>query len=71
MEEDRYMRELEKKYIETKKAEKAVAMAETEETEFKDKIAPLMAEIEVLLGKSGDSISYEGLEALARWKSGL
>eukprot|EP00977_Amphora_coffeiformis_P010311 scaffold2388_cov163-Amphora_coffeaeformis.AAC.7 len=47
----------------------AAAMASSEEKEFKEKIAPLMAEAEVLLGKSGDSISQEGLEALARWKS--
>ena len=65
------MRELEAKYVEKKKAENAAKMHASEEAEFKEKIAPLMAEAEVLLGKSGDSISQDGLEALARWKSGL
>ena len=65
------MRELEVKYLEKKKKENVAAMAAHEEEEFKGEIAPLMAEVEVLLGKSGDSISHEGLEALARWKSGL
>jgi len=65
------MRELEVKYLEKKKKENVAAMAAHEEEEFKEKIAPLMAEVEVLLEKSGDSISHEGLEALARWKSGL
>ena len=46
-------------------------MASEEEKEFTQKVAPVMAEAEVLLGKSGDSISQNGLEALARWKLGL
>lgn len=71
VEEDLYMRELEKKFIEKKKAEMVAKMAEYEESEFKAKIAPMMAEAEVLLGKSGDSISHDGLEALARWKLDL
>ena len=65
------MRELELKYIEKKKAEMAAKMAADEEKEFSDKVAPAMAEAEVLLGKSGDSVSQDGLEALARWKLGL
>ena len=71
VEEDRYIRELEAKYIENKKAEMAAQMAADEEKEFVEKIAPVMAEAEVLLEKSGDSISQEGLEALAHWKLGL
>ena len=65
------MRELEAKYIATKKAEKAAQMASHEETEFKEKIAPAMAEAQVLLDKTGDTISEKSLEALARWKLGL
>lgn len=65
------MRDLELKYIETKKAEMEKEMAAHEEKEFTQKIAPVMAEMEVLLEKSGDSISHDGLEALARWKLGL
>lgn len=65
------MRELEVKYIEKKKAENAAKMAADEEKEFTEKVAPMMAEAEVLLGKSGDSVSHAGLEALARWKLGL
>ena len=62
------MRELEAKYIETKKAEMAAAMAAHEEKEFAETIAPIMAEAELLLENSGESISQDGLEALARWK---
>lgn len=65
------MRELEKSYIAKKKAEMAAKMAADEETEFADQIAPVMAEADVLLKKSGDSVSNHGLEALARWKLGL
>ena len=65
------MRELEKKYIETKRAEQAAKMAVEEEKEFAQTIAPVMAEAQVLLGKTDDSITQSGLEALARWKLGL
>ena len=64
------MRDLELKYVETKKAEMEKKMAAHEEEEFAQKIAPVMAEVEVLLEQSGDSISNDGLEALARWKLG-
>ncbi|KAL7566936.1 hypothetical protein ACA910_017247 [Epithemia clementina (nom. ined.)] len=70
VEEDRYMRELERKYIEKKKAEMAQKMAAEEEEKFKDVIAPAMAEVEVLLSKTGDSVSHEALENIAKWKVG-
>ena len=66
------MRELEKKFIEKKKAEKASAMKAHEEEEFKAKVAPAMAQAQALLEASGDtSVSQDGLEALARWKLDL
>ena len=71
VEEDRYMRELELKYVETKKAEMQAQMAADEEKEFAEQVAPVMAEVQVLLGKSDESISQGALEALARWKLGL
>ena len=71
MEEDRYIRELETKYIENKKAEMAAKMESDEGKEFTEKIAPVMAEIQVLLGKSDETVSEGALEALARWNLGL
>ena len=65
------MRELEVKYIATKKAETAAKMAEAEEQQSAETIAPVMAEAQVLLGETGDSVSQHGLESLARWKLGL
>ena len=71
VEEDRYMRELEIKYLESKKAELQAKMAADEEKEFAEQIAPAMAEVQVLLAKSDDSVSQGALESLARWKLGL
>lgn len=67
VEEDRYMRELEKAFFEKRKAE----LAANEHEQYKQKIAPAMAEVQEALKKSGDKISDAGLEALARWKLGL
>ena len=71
VEEDRYMRDLERQYVEKKKAEMAEKMAAEEEEKFKDVIAPAMAEAEVLLSKTGDSVSHDALENLAKWKAGV
>mmetsp|Transcript_7725 Transcript_7725/g.10126 ORF Transcript_7725/g.10126 Transcript_7725/m.10126 type:complete len:113 (-) Transcript_7725:244-582(-) len=71
VEEARYMRDLEKKYIEKKKAEAIEKMHEDDETKFAEQIAPSMAEIKVLLSKTGDSVSHDALESLAKWKVGL
>jgi hypothetical protein len=68
VEEDRYMREQEKKFFERKKAERAEKMHEQEEAIFQETIAPAMAEAEQVLKKTGDKVSDAGLEALARWK---
>jgi hypothetical protein len=65
------MRELEKSYIEKKKAEKAEQMQEQDVQIFAERIAPVMAEAQALLDTTGDtSISVAGIEALARWKLG-
>jgi hypothetical protein len=69
-EEDRYIREQEKKYFEKKKAELEKKLHEEDLTHFKEAIAPKMAEVSSLLKKTGDNVSDEGLEALARWKVG-
>jgi len=69
VEEDRYMREQEKKFIATKKAAMAEQMAVEEEANFAETVAPAMAEAEQVLKDAGVSgISHDGLEALARWK---
>ena len=71
MEEDRYMREQEKRFIESKKKAMAEKMHAEEEAMFTETIAPVMVEAEQLLKKSKDKVSNEGLEALARWKLDL
>lgn len=68
VEEDRYMRSLEAKFLERKKAEKLNAMKEEETAIFQETIAPAMAQAKVLLERTGDTISDAGLEALAKWK---
>lgn len=64
------MRELEKKFYEKKKAEVADKMQKDELKEFETVIAPAMATVDSMLKESGDSLSHEGLEAIARWKLG-
>lgn len=68
VEEDRFMREQEKKFFEKKKKELEAKMHEQELAIFQETIAPSMAQAEVLLKKTGDKVSDAGLEALARWK---
>jgi len=36
--------------------------------EFQATVAPAMAEVEALLKTTGDKVSDEGLELLAKWK---
>jgi len=69
-EEDRYIREQEKAYFEKKKAELEKKLHEEDLAYFKEAIAPKMAEVSSLLKKTGDKVSDEALEALARWKVG-
>jgi hypothetical protein len=61
---------LEKKYFEKKKAELEKKMHDEDLVHFKESVAPKMAEISSVLKKTGDKLSDEGLEALARWKLG-
>ncbi|EEC49950.1 predicted protein [Phaeodactylum tricornutum CCAP 1055/1] len=71
VEEDRFMREQEKKFFEQKKAEMDEKMHATELAAFEASVAPAMAEAENALSKTGDKISVAGLEAIAKWKLGL
>ena len=71
MEEDRYIREQEKKFFEEKQKQNQEKMHAAEAKEFQETIAPAMAQAQQVLKKSGDSVSIPGLEALARWKLGL
>jgi len=70
IEEDRFIREQEKKYFEKKKAALEAQLHDKELKEFKDTVAPSMAEAFNLLKKTGDTVSEDGLEALAKWKLG-
>ena len=50
---------------------KAAEAHEREEQHFKDVVEPVMGDIEKMLAESGDKVSKEGLEALAKWKIDL
>jgi NAD/NADP transhydrogenase alpha subunit len=71
VEEDRYMREQEKKFIENKKKEMTEKMREEDVIIFQAAIAPAMAAIQVMLKSTNDKVSNAGLEAIARWKLDL
>lgn len=65
------MREQERAFFENKKAAMNAKMHATEEKEFKEKIAPAMAEAELYLKKNGVSVDHNALEAIAKWKLDL
>lgn len=71
MEENRFIREQEKKFFEKKKAELEAKMHEQELAIFEETVAPAMAEASALLKRSKDTVSDAGLEALAKWKLGM
>jgi uncharacterized protein YutE (UPF0331/DUF86 family) len=71
VEEDRFMREQEKKFYEKKKAELSTKQQDSDMKHFQEVIAPCMADIHEILAKTGDDISHEGYEALAKWKLGI
>jgi hypothetical protein len=68
VEEDRMMREQEKKFFENKKKEMAEKMHHEDAVIFQEAIAPAMAEIQEILKYTDDKVSNAGLEAIARWK---
>ena len=49
----------------------AAAASEQEMMVFEEVVAPAMVECQELLKKSGDSVSDQGLELLAKWKLGM
>ena len=74
VEEDKYMRQKDAAILEkihAKMMEDAMAAAEASaDSQFDDHVKPVMEEIRAMMA-SGDSLSDESLEALARWKLGL
>lgn len=52
-------------------AEQAAAASDQEMVVFEEVVAPAMVECQELLKQSGDSVSSEGLELLAKWKLGM
>lgn len=71
VEEERFVREREKKFFERKKLELETKLYEHELAEFEATVAPAMAEVEALLAEKGCMVSDDALEALARWKLDL
>ena len=67
VEEDLFMKKQEKAFFEQKRAE----VLESERKAFQETIDPTMAEVNRILKSTNDSVSQDGLEALARWKTGL
>jgi hypothetical protein len=79
-EEDRYMRQLEAKHYKHQVQQQEQDLGHGKKTaesieELKlywERIEPVMNEVrETVLQSTGDVVSDEGLEALARWKLGL
>jgi hypothetical protein len=62
---------MEKKFFEKKKAELDAKKHEEELKHFEAVLAPCMADIHEILAKTGDDISHDGYEALAKWKLGI
>ena len=69
VEEERFVKEQEKKFFEKKRSEAAAVLKAEELKHFEDVIAPAMAKLEAELKKTGDKVSDDGLEAIARWKT--
>jgi hypothetical protein len=64
VEEELFVRELEKKYFTQRRTE---LEREAKEGQLR-RLVPVMAHAEELLRRSGDEVSDAGLEAVARWK---
>jgi len=65
------MREQEKAYFEKKKKEFAAAQNEASMHVHNEIVSPAMEEIQAILVNSGDTVSHEGMEAIAKWKLGI
>lgn len=66
VEEARFVRAMEQQYIKKKQEELAAAA----EVQSREVLSPVMAEVQTLLSKTGDSISALALENIAKWKLG-
>jgi hypothetical protein len=75
VEEDRFIRDRDMEAIQKIKAKKQADLLSKNEDLAKamhdEVIAPTMALVEGLLNETGDKISREGLEKLAKWKLDL
>ena len=65
------MRAQEEAWKEKLRKLKAQEEAEREETMHKEVVDPVKADIAAMLARSGDKVSNEGLELLAKWKLDL
>jgi hypothetical protein len=70
VEEDRFMREQEIVFINKKRMEAKTKLFKQQLEEYERTVTPAMIEVAVLLKKTGDHVSYAGLEALAKSKLG-
>lgn len=71
VEEDRYMRAQEEAWKEKLRKLRAQAEAEKEVSLHNEVVEPVKADIAKMLSLSGDKVSDEALEALAKWKLDL
>ena len=75
MEEDRFVRDRDMEAIQKLKAKRQAEMLSQNEELVKvmhdELITPTMAIVEKILQESGDKISREGLEKIAKWKLDL
>eukprot|EP00934_Nitzschia_sp_Nitz4_P007135 Nitzschia sp. Nitz4//scaffold8_size234185//199563//199977//NITZ4_001293-RA/size234185-augustus-gene-0.278-mRNA-1//-1//CDS//3329559914//7125//frame0 len=71
VEEDLYMRAQEEAWKEKLRALRAQEAAAREQVEHDEVVSPVKADIAAMLAESGDKVSDEGLEILAKWKLSL
>ena len=65
------MREQEEAWKEKLRALKEKEAHEREEAHYNEVVDPVVKDIENMLAATGDKVSAEGLQALAKWKLSL
>ena len=68
VEEELFVRKLEAKFFEMKKAELDMKAREEKMAIFEEAVLPEMVKARMLLEQTGDKISDKGCEAIAKWK---
>ena len=71
VEEDRYLKEQENQWLEKLRALKAQELTDFHQKHHDEVVGPVKKDIKDLLSKTGDTVSDEGLENLAKFRLDL